>query len=424
MFLYGESYMRFFMVLMSMFIVFSGSLLADDSRNLEGQIVVGKTYSYQSVFMNETIQYRVVLPYSYDLNPTKHYPVVYVLDGHKPNVLSVSSTVGMLWGYDTSAPEVIIIGIPSNNRVRDYLSFHSTIDYEGVHNDWLADSGGGEHYHEYLRQEFIPHVEKLYRDNGHRIVVGHSFGGVFVLNEIFSEKPLFQAFIAIDPSFWFGDNFLQKKLEKIPDGGLVLPESIYISNALRGTSANNEISNVTERTKNSRYVEFLKQLRTKAAKTVRIKMQNYLYEEHGSVVPLSHQAGLRYAFEGYLPFQEDPQHAFNAKQVQDTLAKDPSLLIKHYQAYSKRIGVEYPPEERVVYRAADIALTMELYDNAYKLIQINIKNYPKHAYSWEKLGAYYEKIGDVKEALSAFKRAQRLSPDDPSIIAKVKGLSH
>lgn len=415
--------MHVFRIVVLSFIVFSSGLSADDTRELEGQTIVGNVYSYQSNFMNETIRYRVVLPYSYDLNPTKQYPVVYVLDGHKPNVLSINSSVGMLWGHGPSAPEVIIIGIPSNNRVRDYLSVHSTLDYDGVHNSWLEDSGGGENYREYLKQEFIPYIEKLYRGNGHRIVVGHSFGGVFVLNELLSKEPMFQSFIAVDPAFWFGDNYLQKKLEKLAKGSLSFPDSVYISNALRGTNPSSSVTNFVEKTKTSRYAMFLNQLREKAATTVRVKMQDYPYEDHGSVVPLSHQAGLRYVFERYLPFQENPLNAFNTKQIMEAIAQDPSLLIKHYQAYSQRIGIEYPPEERAVYNAADTAVTMGLFDNAYDLIQMNIKNYPEHAYSWEKLGAYYEKVGDRKEALLAFTRAQQLSPNDESIAAKVKGLS-
>jgi predicted alpha/beta superfamily hydrolase len=62
----------------------------------------------------------------------------------------------------------------------------------------------------------MPHIDSLYPTQPFRLLIGHSFGGLTVMNIITNHTKLFNAYIAIDPSMWYGkEHFLnatQKKL--------------------------------------------------------------------------------------------------------------------------------------------------------------------------------------------------------------------
>jgi predicted alpha/beta superfamily hydrolase len=69
----------------------------------------------------------------------------------------------------------------------------------------------------------MPHIDSAYQTAPYKILIGHSFGGLMVMDVLTNHTKLFNAYIAIDPSMWYNhQQFLaateQKIAEKKYDG--------------------------------------------------------------------------------------------------------------------------------------------------------------------------------------------------------------
>lgn len=366
----------------------------DDTRKELGNLVLGQQYEFYSNLLDEPQKYTVVLPAGYTENPSQHYPVVYVLDGFESQTQLAATAMRI--NYETgpfSAPEAVIIGLPSNNRNRDYTPIASNIDFNGKPQEWLSEAGGGQKYQAFLKNEFFDHIAANYRVNGHKIVIGHSFGGLLALSNLLSGEPLFQSYLVVDPSLWFGGEYLLnevKKTESLPSG---FAGNLYIATALYGDK-DNRIQKTGEL--------FFSNLLTHRLNNVYLKHEVFPEENHSSLVLQAFHNGIRYIFEGYKP------PAF------DDIAQDPEILIQHYEAFSERFGVTYPPEAWVVDASAGIALDKEWNNNVFKLLNLNAKHYPKRILSWSNLADVYTKIGDKAQAKAALHRVLELDPDNVS----------
>ncbi len=400
-----------FIRLISLFAAFAFSVNADDDRKFESDIIVGKLFSFPSEILKAPQQYRVILPDGYGRNPTERYNVIYVLDGTPPLTRVAHTTMNANYGWGSLVPESIIIGVPSNNRIRDYTPVHSTLGPEGEEAKWLADSGGGEIYRNFLREEFFPHIEKLYRTNGHRTVIGHSLSGLFALSDLLSNDRLFQSYVAIDPSLWFADSDITKKIAELPDGGLSFAGSLYMSDALKGLRSSGTIPNDRIPRKKKLYSDFFDLIQQKKTEKLSAKIQHFDDETHGSVVLISSHEGLRHSFSGFTP--------------PDTklVAGNPSLIKDHYIAFSERAGATFLPGGREVFFAATYARSQKMNDNALALFQLNAENYPKSTSAWRPLAKQYELMGKKGEALEAYLHLLELAPDNQEAKAKVDLLS-
>ena len=49
----------------------------------------------------------------------------------------------------------------------------------------------------------MPHIDSAYPTQPYKVLIGHSFGGLTVMNVITNHTTLFNAYIAIDPSMWY-----------------------------------------------------------------------------------------------------------------------------------------------------------------------------------------------------------------------------
>ena len=66
-------------------------------------------------------------------------------------------------------------------------------------------------FNDFLENELIPYIDKTYPTTTYRTYVGHSFGGLAVVNTLFTRPHLFDNYVAIDPSLWWDDQVLLKK---------------------------------------------------------------------------------------------------------------------------------------------------------------------------------------------------------------------
>ena len=140
------------------------------------------SFSIESKILNEKLKVFTYLPIGYDLT-TATYPVVYVLDGEY--YFSFASQAASLLEQSEIIPKCIVIGITTNNRQRD---FAPKVDDNSGQTQDLQTAGGADNFLEYLEKELIPTVEKQYRTQPYRVIMGHSLGGLLAYYIAFVEK--------------------------------------------------------------------------------------------------------------------------------------------------------------------------------------------------------------------------------------------
>lgn len=129
------------------------------------------TDTIYSEILNSPRAYTVYLPASFDKNPQKQYPVLYLLHG--------------LYGKNTDWQDMSQLKL-----IADKLTWNGTIDEMIIvtpdAHQGLPDSQPGYfnipgwRYEDFFFQEFMPQIEKKYRviaDKRHRAIAGLSMGG-------------------------------------------------------------------------------------------------------------------------------------------------------------------------------------------------------------------------------------------------------
>jgi predicted alpha/beta superfamily hydrolase len=193
------------------------------------EIVIAQHFRLRSEILEEDRDLLIYLPETYHDNqgPKLRYPVIYLLDGRA----YFHATVGIV--HHLSAPdaavqripESIVVAIKNTNRRRDMTPSRMT---SGPYSE---GSGGAASFRAFIEKELIPQVGARFRTNNSSILIGHSLAGLFVLDTFVEQPQLFQAYIAIDPSLWWDDNLLARKLEKLKPPKVESRVKVFIAQA-------------------------------------------------------------------------------------------------------------------------------------------------------------------------------------------------
>ncbi len=175
------------------------------------------TFAIESDALNETRQVIVRTPPKYNADE-KRYPVVYVLDGEW-NFEFVASYLDYMADNEVY-PQMIVTGVTNVNRNRDYVPRADAN---------FSDTGGADDFLAFVKNEWIKDVEGRYPASGDRIIVGHSFGGVFALHAFFKEPSLFAANIALGASAWIGDGVLYEEADALFEGQKNVDGFVYMA---------------------------------------------------------------------------------------------------------------------------------------------------------------------------------------------------
>lgn len=146
------------------------------------------------------------LPASYQQEPDKRYPVMYMFDGH--NVFFDSdATYGKSWGmYDylkKNKNELIVVAVECNHEGNRRLVEYSPISYENSSMGKIK--GKGSVYMNWLINTLKPSIDKTYRtlpDRKNTIIAGSSMGGLMALYGATTYNHIFQRAACLSPSLW------------------------------------------------------------------------------------------------------------------------------------------------------------------------------------------------------------------------------
>ena len=159
--------------------------------------------SLYSQILKEERQLHIVLPKNYNPASTDKYEIVYCLD-------NIADFLTMEWGmlqWEGFIPKnMIMVGItnPKPNgidmRDRDFTPT-KTSDI----------SGGAVKFLSFFKTELIPFINDKYKGKSKGTVLyGGSLGGLFVMYAFLNDPDLFTSYVAIDPSLWWDNFYLNK----------------------------------------------------------------------------------------------------------------------------------------------------------------------------------------------------------------------
>ena len=146
------------------------------------------------------------LPDSYEKEPDKRYPVMYMFDGH--NVFFDSdATYGKSWGMNKymqkSKKQLIIVAVECNHEGNCRLQEYSPVNFE---NSTLGRiKGKGRSYMQWLVGTLKPFIDEHYRtlpDRSNTIICGSSMGGLMALYGACVYNHVFQRAACLSPSIW------------------------------------------------------------------------------------------------------------------------------------------------------------------------------------------------------------------------------
>ena len=148
----------------------------------------------------------IYLPASYETNPDKRYPVMYMFDGH--NVFFDSdATYGKSWGMnkfmEDSKKELIVVGVECNHEGNRRLVEYSPMNFENSTMGKIR--GKGNVYMNWLVNELKPYIDSNYRtltDRKNTIIAGSSMGGLMALYAATVYNHVFQRAACLSPSLW------------------------------------------------------------------------------------------------------------------------------------------------------------------------------------------------------------------------------
>lgn len=363
----------------------------------DADITIGQQYILHSSILNEDRPYLVYLPESYTnrVYLPKSYPVLYLLDGDW-NFQYASGVVQFLGEFNqvSAIPELIIVAIPNTDRLRDMTPTHSLRGFNGTNDPSLASSGGADQFLKFLRDELIPHIEAEYRTMPYRILAGHSLTGLFAMSALLHQPPVFQGFIATDPSIWWDDRILLRQAEEAFARTNALRGAAFVS--IAGVKVQRDWDDSLQRNAPR---DFAALLQAHNSATFRSGSRTFDDENHVSAGLLSLYYGLEFLFDGY-------RVSFNE-------IKHPDLIPGHFAAVSQKVGVQLLPDEKFVDNYAISTLyNVHETNEALEWFKINTSNYPDSFNAWNGLGLVYDAKGDKQLAIDSFEKAVALNPDD------------
>jgi predicted alpha/beta superfamily hydrolase len=226
----------------------------------------------------------VALPNGYQ-DSTRRYGVVYLLDADYSFAIA-RNVVEHLSDRNHLEP-LIVVGIAYGgplqyrlNRTRDYTPTHSPDGGYGP--EMQKHSGGGPDFRQFVSRDLIPFIERTYRTDGRRALVGHSYGGLFTTWTLLTTgATLFDRFIVVSPSLWYDERMIFSVSPKEPLKGKVYLAVGSIENSLMATDLR-------------RMAAALR----KNHKSLAVRDEILDDETHNSVFPSAFSRGLRWVFDG------------------------------------------------------------------------------------------------------------------------------
>lgn len=176
-----------------------------------------ETFTVQSVNLNELRTINVWLPKEY-ITSQDSFPVMYMADGGiiDEDFPHVANTIAQLIAQK-QIPPMILVGIQNTQRRRDLTGPTEVESDKKI----APVVGGSNQFRLFIKSELFLEIEKRYKTNSKKGILGESLSGLFVMETFLMEPEMFDFYIAFDPSLWWNNhalvNHANTYLQKLPN---------------------------------------------------------------------------------------------------------------------------------------------------------------------------------------------------------------
>ena len=371
-------------------------------------IVIGKTDSIQSKILGEQRKIWIHVPDGANLK----YPVVYVLDGdrHFSSVVGMIQQLSMVNG-NMMCPKMIVVGIPNTDRTRDLTPTHIDSYPPMMDSVFAKTSGGGEKFIAFMKKELIPYIEAKYPTAPYKILIGHSFGGLAVMQTFTHHTDLFNSYICIDPSMWWDNQKLLKETQQVLAEKKFEGKSIYLGIA-NTMEEKMDIKKVEKDTSiDSEHIRSILKLQAAFDKNkqngLKYRGKYYPDDTHDSAPLITEYDALRFFFD-FFPLKLD------TKDFADSTGTLVTKYQNHFTLLSQKMGYQIKPDEMEINYIGYDFLGRKIYKTAESFFKLNLENYPESFNVYNSYGDYFIGIGDKVNANIQFKKALSIKENDTS----------
>jgi uncharacterized protein len=377
---------------------------AGHSQTSSNKVVIGTVDSIYSSALKENRRVWVHVPNTNANSLYSHkiaYPVVYLLDG-PAHFAYVTGMIQQLSGNNI-CPDVILVGIPNTNRTRE-LTLTPSSSAQILDSSAVKTSDGGGNFLSFIENELIPHIDSLYMTTPYRMLIGHSLGGLFVINTLINHPGLFNSYVAIDPSLTWDDRKLLKQAETVLQQKNFEGKALFlaVANTMRPGIDTDEVREDTSAaTLHIRSIlQFSDLLKANPDNNLRWSSKFYNEEGHGTVPLLAQYDAMHFLFSDYrMPVFANLLHnSFDAM----------GAILQHSEKVSKQLGYTVPPPEPFVNQLGYAFLQNKALDKARAFFEMNLVNYPESFNVYDSMGDYYSALGDKQKAIELFSKALSL----------------
>ncbi len=368
------------------------------------QFVIGERRTIRSEVLGEDRAYWVSLPPSYETGRHyRAYPVLYALDGD----LFFHSFTGVTQQLSADAtpliPEMIVVGVVSQARLRDSTPTRSLIGPDGVESDAWGASGGGEAFQEFLERELVPHIENEFAASDYRLLAGYSLTGLPVLHNLFTRPDVFDAHIVMDASIWWDDYAIIDRAKAALAENAFENDQLFITTTTQSYPA----PYITVEAGGRKLVAALNEAPVPGLNVTHLGLTR---ETHHSLATKSLYEGLVAIFDGYM-------------MTLDELYLFPERIPERFAALSSRLGHEMAPPEGVLSYFGDAFLGV--YDEPQKALTyftMSTEFYPRSSYAWRRLGDVQSALAECEAARASYRQALALTPGSEAAARGLKRL--
>jgi predicted alpha/beta superfamily hydrolase len=315
------------------------------------------------------------------------YAVIYATDAGG-NVNEIGSTVDFL-ADNNLMPPLILVAIANTDRNRDLTPTHADVKHSDGTVDPIPTSGGADKFLDFMQTELMPEIEKRYRTEPYRIIVGHSLGGLFAVHALFARPELFQAGIVSSPSLWWDDFWVLREVEDVLSKRKAFKKTLFFS-------LGNEKGNM-----DTGFTRLQKIVDTYKPKDFVVRSAHYLDEEHTSTELVTHYAALRLIFRGW-QIQRDPKTGDFIGGL--------AGVESHYRELSERLGFNVS-QEKAINRLGYSLLGDKKVKEAVAAFQRNVELYPRSANVYDSLGEALEANDQPELALENVRKAVAIATE-------------
>jgi predicted alpha/beta superfamily hydrolase len=242
--------------------------------------VLGVIDEMQSTELAEKRILNIYLPEGYNPKDSTKYPVVYLLDGSADE--DFIHVVGLYqfnsFEWINRVPKSIIVGIANTDRKRDF-TYPTTVAADLKKS---PTTGKSDKFINFIEEELQPYIEKKYKTNSERTIIGESLGGLLATEIVLKKPNLFNRYIIISPSLWWDNGSLLTLKSEILEKTFSDKIEIYIGVGKEGL-APTEVPHVMEVDANV----LAERLKNSASKSLSVYFDYLPKEDHATI---SHQA--------------------------------------------------------------------------------------------------------------------------------------